>query len=452
MAPERQVTTISPNAVRPPAADVARDLTHRRPPAGFHIRHLRWYIAGLLFIATVINYIDRQVFSILAPDLQEQIGWSELDYGRMVIAFQLSYAVMMMLAGGLLDRIGTKLGLGIAVFMWSVAEIGHAFARTAMGFGFARFFLGMSEAANFPAAVKTVAEWFPARERAFATGIFNSGVALGAVIAPIVVPLLAAWWGWQSAFIATGVLGLLWLPVWWYLYYDLHAHPHVSDRERAYITAGEEERRTSRRFPWRTLWGYRQTWAYCLTKSLADPIWWFYLFWLPKFLAQEHGIRGVDVIPYLTAVYISADLGCLVGGWVSSAFVKRGWTVNWARKGTMGLLALVMSPAVITAGFLHDPTVVIILIALACGAHQAWSTMIFTMASDLFPSEAAASVAGMGGFVAGMISIVTAEITGRVLNQDPSFYLPMFIAAGVLYPIGLLVFHLLSPRMEPARL
>jgi ACS family hexuronate transporter-like MFS transporter len=417
-----------------------------------HIRHLRWYIGGLLFIATVINYVDRQVFSVLAPDLQRSIGWSELDYSRIVIAFQASYAVMMMVSGRLLDRIGTKLGFALSVFAWSVVEVAHAFARTAFAFGVARFSLGLAEAGNFPAAIKTVAEWFPASERALATGLFNSGVALGAVIAPIVVPLMAAAYGWQSPFIVTGILGLVWLPAWWVLYGDRRSHRRLSDEERTLIESGQESNSAAVSVPWRRLFLYRQTWAYVLTKSLADPIWWFYLFWLPKFLAEGFGIRGTAVIPYLTGVFIAADLGCLAGGWLSSAFVKRGWTVNWARKGTMAILGAIMIPSVLTAIHLHDVRLVMALIAVACGCHQAWSTILFTLASDLFPSQAAASVAGIGGFAAGMVSIVAAELTGRVLNADPALYAPMFIAAAVLYPVGLIVFHALSPRMEPAEL
>lgn len=415
------------------------------------IAHLRWYIGGLLFIVTVINYIDRQVFSILAPDLQKTIGWSELDYSRIVIAFQVSYATAMMISGRILDRIGTKLGFTLAALFWSVAAMGHAVARTPIGFATARFALGIGEAANFPGAVKAVAEWFPASERALATGLFNSGVALGAVVASVTVPILAASFGWQAAFILTGALGLIWIPAWWWLYAERDAHPRLSARERQFIEAGlESDTRPTIQYSWVTLLGYRQTWAYALTKSLGDPIWWFYLFWLPKFLSEEHGIRGVDVIPYLTTVYVAADVGCLLGGYLSSWLVQQGWNVNWARKGTMSLLAIIMTPTVILAGNVTDPRVAIVLIAIACGCHQAWSTLVFTVAADLFPSGAAGSVAGIGGFVAGMVSIVAAELTGRVLDRDPTYYLPVFIVAGLLYPLALAVFHMLSPRMKAA--
>jgi ACS family hexuronate transporter-like MFS transporter len=415
------------------------------------IRRLRWYIAGLLFLATTINYVDRQVFSILAPDLQQRIGWSELDYGRIVIAFQLSYAVMLVVSGRILDRVGTKLGFALAIVAWSLAEVGHAFARSAFGFGVARFVLGVGEAANFPAAVKTVAAWFPASERALATGIFNSGVALGAVIAPIVVPVMAAAWGWQSAFVTTGVLGLLWLAAWWVLYDEPAVHPRLTDEERTFISGGVV-RDARARVALSDLLRLRETWAYAIPKALADPIWWFYLFWLPKFLAQEHGIRGTAVIPYLTTVYIAADIGPVAAGYVSSAMVQRGWTVNRSRKTTLTILAGIMMPAVILASQSREVWPAMLLIALACGCHQAWSTLLFTVPSDLFPSHAAGSVTGIGGCVAGFVSIGTAELTGQVLNRDPSLYVPMFLTAAALYPLGLAVFHVLSPKMTPARM
>ena len=415
------------------------------------LRHLRWYIAGLLFVATVINYLDRQVFGILAPALQKDLGWSELDYGRMVVAFQIAYAVMMMVSGRLMDRIGTRLGYALSVFVWSLAEIGHAFARTALGFGVARFFLGTAEAANFPVAVKTVAEWFPASERALASGLFNSGVALGSIVAPLTVPFIARAYGPRAAFVATGVVGLFWIPAWLYLYQPRRTHPRLGSDERAYIEDGQSTQPVAR-VAWSRLLVLRQTWTFAALKCLADPIWWFYLFWLPKLLASEFGIRGVAVAPYLTAVYVGADLGCLIGGWASGALVRRGWTVNRARKTTLAGLGVITVPCVIAVTRAHDPVTAIALITVACGAHQAWSTILYTIASDLIPNEAAASVTGIGGFVAGMVSTVTAEMTGRVLNVDPTFYQPMFLVAAALYPTGLLVFHLLSPRMERARL
>ena len=418
--------------------------------AGARIGRWRWVICALLFFATTINYIDRQVLGILAPDLQKEIGWSELDYGRIVIAFQVSYAVMMLVWGGILDRIGTKMGLAIAVAWWSLAGMGTAFARTAMGFGFARFMLGVGEAANFPASIKTVAEWFPKSERAFATGIFNSGTNIGAIVAPIVVPLLAATWGWRSAFILTGAIGFVWLVAWWAFYHSVQTHPHLLPAERAFIRDGADETSTSKVSLGEVL-GHRQLWAFALGKMLTDPVWWFYLFWLPKFLASEHGIRGTALIPYLTTVYIIADVGSIFGGYLSSALIKRGWTVNAARKTAMGIFACII-PSVIFASQTSSAWTAVLLIGLATACHQGWSANIFTLASDMFPRRAVGTVVGFGGFAGGVGGILIAEFAGRVLNRDPSYYLPMFIVGGTIYLVALAVVHTLAPRLEPARL
>ena len=415
---------------------------------GARIGRYRWVICALLFFATTINYIDRQVLGILAPDLQKEIGWSELDYGRIVVAFQVSYAVMMLVWGRILDRIGTKIGLGIAVTWWSFAAMGTALARSAMGFGFARFMLGVGEAANFPASIKTVAEWFPKSERAFATGIFNAGTNIGAIVAPISVPLIAEAWGWRAAFVLTGALGFLWLIGWWAMYQTAAVHPRLKEAERRYILDGLEEPITAKT-PLSEVLGYRQLWAFALGKMLTDPIWWFYLFWLPKFLASEHGIRGRALIPYLTTVYIISDVGSVVGGYVSSALIKRGWSVNAARKTTMGIFASVV-PTVIIASQTKSAWLAVILIGIATACHQGWSANIFTLASDMFPRRAVGTVVGFGGFAGGVGGILIAEFAGRVLNANPRYYLPMFIVAGTIYLVALAVVHSLAPRLEPA--
>jgi MFS transporter, ACS family, aldohexuronate transporter len=415
------------------------------------IRHLRWYICGLVCLATIINYLDRQVFSILAPDLQRLIGWSELEYGRIVIAFQVAYAGMMLVSGRIIDRIGTKLSFGLAVVTWSLVEMGHALARSAFGFGVARFFLALTEAANFPAAAKAVSEWFGPSERAFATGIFISGVGAGAIIASLTVPPLAAAVGWQWTFVLTGALGFLWFVAWIAFYDKPQNHPWLTDEDRALVPQ-QVDAATAAKVPWVSLLGYRETWAYGLSKSLIDPIFWFLMFWLPKFLAESHGIRGVAVVPYLTAVYICADIGSLTAGYVSSALVKRGWNLNAARKITMLVLTALASPTIVTAGFMRDPVIAIVLIATACGVHQAWSAMVWTLPTDLFPSRATASVAGIGAAVASLVSIVTAEFTGRYLNLHPGYYAPIFVVAGLLYPLAFVVVHVFSPRLEQAPL
>ena len=414
------------------------------------IGNYRWVICALLFTATAINYIDRQVLGLLAPDLQREIGWSELDYGRIVIAFQASYAIMMLGWGRIIDRIGTKLGFAIAISWWSLAAMGTALARSAMGFGVARFFLGVGEAANFPASIKTVAEWFPGKERALATGIFNGGTNIGAIVAPIVVPLIAAAWGWQAAFIGTGAIGFLWLIAWLLLYQKPEIHPRLSAREREYIRDGVDEPITSKT-PWLSLLRYRQLWAVALGKLMTDPIWWFYLFWLPKFLAEAHGIRGTATIPYLTTVYVISDVGSMTGGYLSSKLIKLGWTVNRARKVSMLIFASLV-PSVILASQTRSAWLAVLLIGLATACHQAWSANIFTLASDMFPRRAVGSVIGIAGFAGGVGGILVAEFAGQVLQRDPSFYLPMFIVAGLAYLCAWVVIHLLVPRMEPARI
>jgi ACS family hexuronate transporter-like MFS transporter len=386
------------------------------------VKRARWFLAGLLFLITVLNYLDRQVFSILAPDLQDSIGWSELDYSRMVNAFQLAYAITMVLSGRLLDRIGARLGLAASVVLWSVAEAAHAFARTPLGFGVARFALGAGEAANFPAALKAVTEWFPADERALATGLFNSGVALGTIVASIGVPLTVAAYGWRAAFVATGLLGLLWVPFWWIGYGRL---------ARVVTTVTSSSASADPPISWQALLGFRQTWAYALTKSLSDPIWWFYLFWLPKYLAAEFSVRGTDVIPYLTAVYVSADAGCLAAGWLSSAVVKRGWSLNAARKGTMGLLAVIMTPAVIVAGTLHDARLAIALIDVCAPIRHGrrWCSRW----RRILPSRAVGSIS--------LALAVSSPGSSASASLKPSAVcwigmrrrMPIFIAAGVFY-------------------
>ena len=414
------------------------------------IGRVRWTICALLFFAATINYIDRQVLGILAPDLQKEIGWSELDYGRIVIAFQVAYAVMMLIWGRILDKIGTKIGFAIAVVWWSIAAMGNALARSAMTFGAARFLLGVGEAANFPASIKTVAEWFPKSERAFATGIFNSGTNIGAVVAPIAVPLLAATWGWQMAFVATGALGFIWVIAWWAFYHGLDAHPHVTDMERQYIHDGADEPITTK-VPLGVVLRYRQLWAFSFGKLLTDPVWWFYLFWMPKFLAQEHGIRGVALIPYLTTVYLVSDVGSILGGYMSSALIKRGWAVNRSRKITMALIAVIV-PVVIVAPLTHSAWLAVGLVGIAAACHQAWSANLYTLTSDMFPRRAVGTVVGFGGFMGGVGGILIAEFAGRVLQRDPSYYLPMFVIGGTIYLVALGIIHLLVPRMDRADL
>jgi MFS transporter, ACS family, hexuronate transporter len=411
------------------------------------VRNLRWYIAVLLLFAAVINYIDRQVFSILAPELQRVIGWSELDYGRIVIAFQAAYAVMLLVSGQIIDRIGTRVGFAIAIVWWSIAAAMHAFARNAFQFGLARFALGIGEAANFPATVKAVAEWFPASERATATGIFNGGPTIGAIAAPIIVPLIAAAFGWQAAFVLTGLVGFIWVAAWWWLYDRPEEHTRISPEELAHIQQGRTVAKSDKT-PWLSLLKYRQTWAYAVGKMLPDPVWWFFLFWLPKFLAQNFDMHGTAQMAPLAYVYVMAGLGSIIAGYSSSALLKHGWSVNRARKTTFAVIAFAM-PVVIVAAYTKSAWTAVAVIGIGTGLHQAFSTMVFTVASDMFPSRAVGSVIGIGGALGGVVSMAAAEFTGRILQAYPGYYLPMFIVAGTAYLAAFLLIHVLVPRLEP---
>jgi ACS family hexuronate transporter-like MFS transporter len=412
--------------------------------------NLRWHVCAMLFFATVVNYIDRQVLGTLAPELQTKIGWTESEYSNIVIAFQLAYAIMFLVWGGVLDRIGVKLGFAIAIVIWSFAGMAHAFAATAVGFSIARFMLGIGEAANFPASLKTVAEWFPRKERALATGIFNAGTNVGAIIAPAAALYLSAKFGWQSAFLFTGAVGLLWLIWWWGFYQKPEDHPRLSAEEFKHIREGEAEE-VGESTPWLPLLKYRQLWAFAFGKMLTDPVWWFYLFWMAKFLDKNYGVKGTALIPFLTTVYLIADIGSVGGGWISSWLIKRGWSVNWARKTTMGFFAAIM-PLVIVAYYAKSPWTAAILVGIAAGAHQGWSANLFTLTADMFPRKAVGSVVGIGSCVGALGGIMLPLYAGKVLDKNPSYYLPMFLIAGGAYLVAWVVIHLFVPKLEPAKI
>ena len=412
------------------------------------VGYFRWSICALLFFATTINYIDRQVLGILAPDLQRSIGWTEIEYGYIVTAFQAAYAIGLLVTGRLLDRTGTRLGFALAIALWSVAAMFHAAARSALGFGIARFWLGLGEAANFPASIKTVAEWFPKKERAFATGIFNAGTNVGAVVAPAVVPFIALTWSWQWAFIMTGAIGFLWLGIWWVLYRPPESHPRLSKAEFDYIRSDPAEAVTP--VPWLKLIGYRQTWAFALGKFMTDPIWWFYLYWLGKFLNEKHGLSLSKLGPPLIAIYLIADVGSVGGGWLSSFLIKSGWSINAARKSTMLACALCVMP-IAFATQVASLWAAVGLIGLAAAAHQGWSANIFTLASDMFPRRAVGSVVGIGGFGGAVGGMLIATAVGHLLQWTGS-YVPVFLLAGAAYLLALLVIQVLAPRLTPPRL
>jgi MFS transporter, ACS family, hexuronate transporter len=424
----------------PAAIDAA---VHARAGGNF-----RWLICALLFFATTINYMDRQVFGLLAPDLQRIFGWNEIQYANIVTCFYAAYAIGLALMGGIIDRIGTRIGYAISIGIWSVAAMGHALANSILGFGFARAMLGLGESGNFPSAIKAVTEWFPKKERALATGIFNSGTNVGAVIAPLTVPWIAIHLGWRWAFLFPGFFSATWLVTWLIVYRRPHEHPRLSPSELQYIQSDPLEPAT--KIPWLRLLPHRQTWAFVLGKTMTDPIWWFYLFWLPKFLFSTHGITLTKLGPPLVAIYIAADVGSVAGGWLSSTLIKRGWTVNRARKTAMLICALCVVPVMFVSRVSGLwPTVA--LIGLATAAHQGWSCNIFTTASDMFPRRAVASVVGIGGFGGAVGGMCIASLTGFLLQVTHS-YVPIFFIAGSAYILALLVIQLLAPGLEPAHI
>jgi ACS family hexuronate transporter-like MFS transporter len=408
----------------------------------------RWRICALLLFATTINYMDRQVLGVLAPDLQARLGWTEIEYGYIVTAFQAAYAIGLLSAGAIIDRVGTRIGYALAISVWSIAAMSHALAGSVMGFAAARFALGLGEAGNFPAAIKTVAEWFPRRERAFATGIFNSGSNVGAVVAPLTVPIVAVNWGWQAAFIFTGALSAIWLATWLLTYRPPEQHKKLSPSELAYIRSDTEE--PAARIPWAQLLGHRQTWAFVMAKFMTDPIWWFFLFWLPKFLHSQHGLTLLGLGVPLVVIYLMADVGSIGGGWIAGRFIKRGWSVNRARKGAMLICALAVTPILLVSQ-VQNLWVAVALIGLATAGHQGWSANVFTLTSDMFPRRAVASVVGIGGFGGAVGGMLIATFTGFLLQTTGS-YVPVFIMAGSAYLLALAVVHWLAPRLEPARL
>ncbi len=409
----------------------------------------RWTVCALLFTAATINYIDRQVIGILAPHLQKIFGWSEVDYGYIVTAFQAAYAIGLAVFGRLVDRFGTRLGYTAAILFWSLAAMAHAAARSAVGFGIARFALGLGESGNFPTAIKSVAEWFPKRERALATGIFNAGTNVGALIAPAVVPWLTIKFGWPAAFLATGAIGFVWIIFWLALYEIPERKRGLDPRELAYIHSDPVETSTEK-IPWLKLLRYRQTWAFVLGKFLTDPIWWFYLYWLAKFLNARFGLTLSGLSLPLIAVYLMTDVGSIGGGWASSALIKRGHSVNVARKRVMLVCALLVVP-VIAAPKSTTVFMAVLLIGIAASAHQAWSANIFTFVSDMFPKRAVGSVTGLGGAAGAVGGMLFASGAGHIIEKTGGYTI-LFLIAGSAYLLALLIIQLLAPRLKPADL
>ncbi len=419
--------------------------------------HYRWVICALLFFATTINYIDRSVFGVLESELKKIIEWSDFEFGVINSAFSLAYAIGFLFAGKIMDRYGVRIGYTAFLIVWSIAAAAHAFAGSVVGFVIARFALGLGESGNFPAAIKTVAEWFPSKERAFATGIFNSGSNIGAIMAPAIVPILFAQWGWQSAFIATGLAGILWVFFWWPIYRSPQVHPKLSAAELAYIESDPAD--PPARILWRELLPFRQTQAFAIGKFLTDSVWWFYVFWFGKFMNDIFQVNIKTIGPPMITVFLLADVGSIAGGWLSSRLMLRGWTANAARKTAMLVCAICVVPVVLAplmAGrwvilnqFSVDGMwIAVLLIGLATAAHQGFSANLFTLTSDMFPRHAVGSVVGIGGF-AGAMGGFLMNLTAGALKQWTGNYIVMFAGAASAYLIALLIIHLMVPRLEP---
>lgn len=448
------------------------------PPAakagGARVGWHRWVICALLLFAAIINYADRQVIGILKPTLVETFQWAdERVYSSIVFCFQLAYAIGFLFAGRFMDAVGVRRGFAISVSLWSVAAMAHGAAGwvttwklpvlnldastgfavvtlvgAAVGFALARFALGLGESGAFPASIKTVAEWFPKNERALATGVFNAGTNVGALVTPLLVPWIALHWGWQWAFLLTGALGFLWVAAWLLWYREPERHPRLGPAELAYIRTDPPDPEV--KIPWRKLLPHRQTWAFVLGKFMTDPIWWLYLFWIPDFFHRNHHLDLKTIGLPLVVIYLVADVGSIGGGWLSGRFMRLGWTPNRSRKLAMLICALSVVPVMFAANVSHL-WVAVGLVSIAAAAHQGWSANLYTLTSDMFPRKAVGTVVGLGGAGGAVGGMFIAMLVGAVLQETGS-YVPVFILAGVAYLAALLVIHRLVPRLEPAKL
>jgi len=418
------------------------------------ITKYRWTICGLLFFATTINYLDRQIIGLLKPTLEKEFLWTESDYGNIVMTFSAAYTLGFLFFGRVIDKIGTKLGYIISIVVWSIAAIFHAAVRSTGGFHIARAALGVGEAGNFPAAIKAVAEWFPKKERALATGIFNSGANIGAVVAPILVPWLLAAYGWREAFWITGATGFIWL-IFWLIYYDVPSkQKRVSAAEYQYIHSDYEDT-ASREKPvkWFSLFGVRQTWAFVFGKMLTDPIWWFFLFWLPSYFSSAFSIDLKKPSLHLAVIYTMTTIGSIGGGYLSSYLIGKGWPVFKARKTAMLIFAICVTPVTL-AQFATNAWMAVVFISIAAAAHQAWSANIFTTASDMFPKKAVSSVVGIGGMAGAAGNILFPLMAGMILDHYKLLgnittgYNLLFVICGSMYIVAWLIMHVLTPKMK----
>jgi ACS family hexuronate transporter-like MFS transporter len=428
---------------KPSGSDAAQGVEQGpvMPPVG----NYRWVICALLFFATTINYLDRQILGILAPTLGKEIGWDKVQFGYIQNAFQIAYAVGLLTSGWVMDKIGTRRGYSVAITLWSLAAVAHASATSVWSFAVARFALGIGEAGNFPAAIKTVAEWFPKRDRALVAGIFNSGSNIGAILAPIIVPWLTYQYSWKVAFVVTGSIGFIWLVAWLLLYRKPEEHPRVSQAELAYIRSDPPESVSPVR--WLSLLRHRQLWAVAIGKGLTDPVWWFYLFWLGYFFDDRYNIDIKKISIPLAIIYLVADFGSIGGGWLSSFLIKRGASINFGRKMAMLICALCVTP-VYFASTTSNIWVTVAFVSLAAAAHQGWSANIFTMASDMFPRRAVGSAVGFAGMAGSLASMVFTYYVSHLLKSNGNNYKPVFFLCGGAYLVALGIVHLLVPTLK----
>jgi ACS family hexuronate transporter-like MFS transporter len=439
-------TSRSGNLASPVNTETAMIVDQSTPAAWSRAGYFRWVICALLLFGTTKNYMDRNVLGVLNKTLQHDLGWSEIGFSNLVIAFQAAYAAGMLLTGRLIDKLGTRLGYSLAMVFWSLASMGTALGNSLTSFAISRAALGFGEAAVFPASIKAVAEWFPKKERALATGIFNAGTSFGAMLAPVVVPWLNARWGWRGAFVGIGALGFVWLALWLLIYRKPEQHPRVSKAELDYIRSDPPDSLV--RTKWSALLPLRQTWAFVAGKFLTDPVWWFYLFWIPGFLQSKHGLALTGLGPPIVAIYLISDVGSVAGGWISSFLIKRGRSVNVARKTAMLICAVGVIP-VVFAYRVESTWSAVLLVGLAAAFHQGFSANLFTLTSDMFPARAVGSVVGIGGMAGAIGGLCIASVVGHVLEWTGSYKVP-FLIAGSAYLLALAVIHALVPRLDPA--
>lgn len=411
------------------------------------IGNYRWRILTLLFFATTINYIDRQIIGILKPFIAGDLGWGEADYGYIVTAFQVAYAIGLITTGRFLDKFGTRIGYFWAIVVWSIAGMAHAATRGVVSFAAARFVLGLGESANFPAAVKSVAEWFPKKERAFATGLFNSGSTIGAIIAPVIVTWITLSLGWKWAFIITGSLGFIWIFFWLALYKVPEKHPKISNEELNYINQDNKDTRPGNKIRWIQLLRHKQTIGICATRFISDWVWWFFLFWIPDYLSKSHGINLSEVVLPLIVIYAVSSVGGIGGGWLSSKFIRSGKSIDFARKNAILICALVVLPVMLISRT-HSLWVAVGLISLAAAGHQGWASNIFTIISDIYPKNAIGTMVGLSGFVGSIGGALAASFVGLILEGTGSYFL-IFLVASSVYMANWIILKLSIKEIKP---